>query len=303
MTATAILLIVASAFLHAGWNLISRRARSSAAFFLVSTLAGAALLSPGLIFYRFLLPDGLPPGFWALLLGTAFFMTLYFGALAGAYRRGDISVAYPLARSVPAIAVLAITVLLGRGHQISLQCVLGIVLVVVGCLAVPLRRFDQLHLQTYFNTTCGYALLAAIATAGYSLVDDEALRLLRADDMSVREVVGVTVVYGCLQAAGAAFGLAILVIPRRRGREELRLVIRHRANQALLAGVVMYVTYLMVLVSFAHAENVSYVLGFRQLSIPLGAALGIFILKEAADRPKLVGVAMTFVGLVLVATG
>ena len=62
-------------------------------------------------------------------------------------------------------------------------------------------------------------------------------------------------------------------------------------------------TYLMVLVSFAHAENVSYVLGFRQLSIPLGAALGIFILKEAADRPKLVGVAMTFVGLVLVATG
>jgi len=63
------------------------------------------------------------------------------------------------------------------------------------------------------------------------------------------------------------------------------------------------VAYLMVLVALAFARNVSYVVGFRQLSIPLGTAFGILILKEAPHRPKLAGVAIMFVGLLLVAAG
>ena len=51
------------------------------------------------------------------------------------------------------------------------------------------------------------------------------------------------------------------------------------------------------------SKNISYVVAFRQLSIPLGAALGILVLKEPARAPKIAGVAVIFVGLMLVAAG
>ncbi len=58
-----------------------------------------------------------------------------------------------------------------------------------------------------------------------------------------------------------------------------------------------------VAISLAFVDNVSYVVGFRQLSIPLGATLGVLVLKEAPHAPKIAGVAIMFVGLILVALG
>ena len=52
-----------------------------------------------------------------------------------------------------------------------------------------------------------------------------------------------------------------------------------------------------------HVTNVSYVVAFRQLSIPLGAVLGVLVLGEPGYRPKLAGVALMFGGLILVALG
>jgi len=50
-------------------------------------------------------------------------------------------------------------------------------------------------------------------------------------------------------------------------------------------------------------KNISYVVAFRQLSIPLGALMGIIVLREPRFPPKLVGVAVLCAGLALVATG
>ena len=83
----------------------------------------------------------------------------------------------------------------------------------------------------------------------------------------------------------------------------MREVCRANKRHAVLAGVAIHLAYTMVLVSLAFARNVSYVVGVRQLSIPLGAMLGILVLKEAPYRPKLVGVGIMFAGLILVATG
>ena len=40
-----------------------------------------------------------------------------------------------------------------------------------------------------------------------------------------------------------------------------------------------------------------------QLSIPIGAAMGVMILKEPKSMPKFVGVAIMLVGLILVGAG
>ena len=48
-------------------------------------------------------------------------------------------------------------------------------------------------------------------------------------------------------------------------------------------------------------DNVSYIQAFRQLSIPLGAAAGIVLLHEKITKPKLAGLILIVIGLILVA--
>ena len=72
MTLAAIILIVISAFMHAGWNLLSKSKRPSAAFFLVATTTGVLLLSPVLILHHHILVHSIPAQVWMLLLMTDF---------------------------------------------------------------------------------------------------------------------------------------------------------------------------------------------------------------------------------------
>ena len=97
--------------------------------------------------------------------------------------------------------------------------------------------------------------------------------------------------------------LALYVLLQRNGWSRVREVVRSDGPHAALTGIGMYAAYTLVLLSMAFVANVSYVAAFRQLSILLGAIFGVVILKEPRHVPKFVGVALMFLGLVLVATG
>ena len=301
MTLTAILLLVVAAGLHASWNLASKSRQPTASYFLLASLAGVVVQAPALWLAPETLRLLLTPRLGGLLLATSVAMALYYIALAGAYRAGDMSVAYPLARAAPVLLVVVVTFLLGRGHQLSLVCGAGMVLVVTGCFLVPQHRFDELHARRYLNPTCALALLAAVGTAGYSVIDDQVLRELRAAAGADTSRLALTAVYGCLEALVTALLLAAFVVVRPAGRASLRRALRTEKTYALLTGVAIHVTYLLVLVAMGFARNVSYVVAFRQLSIPLGAVIAIVFLREPPYRPKLAGVAVMLVGLVLVA--
>jgi len=303
MTLIAIILVVTSAFMHAGWNLLSKSQRPSTGFFLVASLSGALMLSPSLVVYHDTVAHCIPARVWMLLLTTGFFMALYYTCLAGAYRAGDMSVAYPLARSSPVIVVSVVTLMLGRGDQVSGLCVAGIVLIVGGCFLIPLQRFGDMHLRNYMNATCGLALLAAVGTSGYSILDDEALRQLRTNPQLTIGNTQMTMIYACLEALSASLWLTVFVAVRRKSRTSLRQVLQAQKHHAILTGMAISLTYALVLISLAFVTNVSYVVGFRQLSIPLGAMAGILVLKEVPHAPRLLGVTIMFIGLMLVAMG
>lgn len=303
MTPTAITLLFLSALLHAGWNLLSKSRHPSAAFFLIACCSGAILLSPTLFLFRETVILFIPGRVWGLLAATGFCLALYYTSLAGAYRSGDISVAYPLARSSPVIVVSIMALLLGRGDQITGRAVAGIVLVVGGCFLIPLRRFTDLHPQNFLNATCGLALLAAMGSSGYSILDDEALRILRTEPGILPGNTQVTLLYACLEALSAACWLTVFVTFRRNGRASLRRVLNADLGHAVAAGTAIYLSYTLVLMSLAFVNNVSYAVGFRQLSIPLGAVLGFMFLREAPHPPKLAGLAIMGTGLMLLALG
>ena len=99
MSATALVLILGSVALHVGWNALSRRARPSVAFFWLGNLASSLCLLPVLFWQRAALAPLLAE-VWPALIATGLFSLLYNVCLAGAYRRGDLSLVYPLARSL-----------------------------------------------------------------------------------------------------------------------------------------------------------------------------------------------------------
>jgi drug/metabolite transporter (DMT)-like permease len=303
MSILAIILVIISAVMHAGWNLLSKRQHPSSAFFLVASFTGALLLSPVLLLHWDTIAHGISFKVWVLVAMAGFFMALYYIALAGAYRAGDISIAYPIARSSPVIVVSVVTIFLGRGDQVSGLCIAGIMLVVGGCFLIPLQRFGDFRLKNYLTTTCGLALIAAIGTSGYTLLDDEALRILRTNPQITMGNTWVTLVYAFLEAMWASIWLFLYVLLSRKGRSETHKTLCINMKNAVLAGLAIQITYGIVLVSMAFVNNVSYVVGFRQLSIPLGAALGILVLKERLHPPKFAGVVIMFMGLILLAMG
>lgn len=145
--------------------------------------------------------------------------------------------------------------------------------------------------------------MAAFASAGYSIIDDEALRLLR--DSPVLPIAGwqATMLYAFFEGLITSLWLGIWVLFQKRGRILMLEILQTRAPRALLAGAGMAAAYTLVLISLAFVSNVSYVVTFRQISIPLGTVFGILLLKEPGYTPKYLGVAIIFTGLVLVGTG
>ena len=302
MSLTAVLLLLLSAMTHAGWNLLGKRNYPTAASFLIANIVGILTLSPFLAIYRNAI------GFfslrvWCLVLIAGLWQAIYCSSLASAYRAGDMSIAYPLARSSPVIVVTIVSLVLGRGDQMSWQCIYGMLLVVVGAFILPMKQFNDFSLKNYLNMTCLFALLAAIGTSGYSLADDEALRLLREAPDLLLHSWEVTLVYLFFEGVMTIFWLTIFVLGRKRGRQTLGQTLHAGLRPAIAMGVGIYLTYSLVLISMAFVPNVSYVVAFRQISIPLGVILSVVILQEAAYLPKFVGVTVMFVGLVLVGMG
>ena len=302
MEPIAVALVVVSAFLHAAWNFHGKSRHPSAAFFLIATAAGALALLPVLLFFVPALAT-IPARVWALLVLTGFFLAIYYTALATAYKVGDMSLAYPLARSLPVIFATIVTLTFGLGGRIGEVALLGFALIVIGCVLLPMKRLGELRLKHYLNGCCLLAVLAAVGTAGYSITDDSALDTLR--DLPGKPLTTVTapLLYIALQSLTSSLWLALFLVPFRVQRRQIAEVLRTAKLSAALMGTLIWFTYTLVLAAMAFAENVSYIVALRQLSIPIGAVLAIVLLKEPCPRAKALGLAVMLMGLVLVAVG
>ncbi len=304
MTLTAAILIITSAFFHAGWNLVSKRSNPSLAFFALAAASGSAVMLPVMVWHRHALPH-LPAVFWGWVALTGVAQAVYLTGLAGAYRRGDISFAYPLARALPVLFIALITILLGNGSDIGRLGYVGMGLIVIGCVVLPLTSFQDLKLNEYFSPVYAFALLAAIGTTGYTMIDDQGMRLMRETAEAALDNRSVTLLYISFQTASTTVVAVLITLLYRPERDLLRDIIQDRPmlRKALVTGVVIMATYGLALAAMAFVTNVSYVAAFRQLSIPIGAVFGLTLQGEPRHRPKMLGIAVIFIGLILVGIG
>ncbi len=301
MTPVAILLVLFSSVMHAGWNLACKSKTPSAAFFVLSTLSSIVLLTPSYIYFIPRLGQ-VPAPIWVLLVATGFAQTIYYVSLGNAYRLNDISLSYPLVRSLPVLLVPLVCWLIGYGKPISGLSWVGMMIVVAGCILLPWVKLRGAVLKSNAWYPFLFIVLAALAVTSYSIIDSKGLELLRNGEQP----------FTILQAAWffiAFENLAILcflclyLLFSPHEVFHLRTIFKQSLRYPLMAGPATTASYILILVSMQFVSNVSYVVAFRQIGILIAVLMGALILKERITRLKIAGIALIFTGLILTTLG
>ena len=293
MTPVAIILILLSTLLHAGWNLIAKSGKPSPLFFLILTLTVTPILLPFLIIDIYGVMN-LPIRFWYLLVATGFFQALYYTGLAMAYKTGDMSLIYPLIRSLPVLIIPLLCSLLQIGKPLPIIAVVGMVLIATGCTIMPLKSFKTWHISNYRSKALWWVIPGALGTVGYTIIDSEALYLMQPESFHLP----LSIIYSAL------INLAILpwlipIVIISGGLKEIKDYSGRKILRPIFASIAISLAYMLILTSMRFVTNVSYVAGFRQASIPLGLLLGIIILKEKSYFTRILGCVIITTGLIL----
>ena len=298
MTLTAFLLIFASASLHATWNMIAKKNHMTYPFYAMICLAGTVIFGHMLFWTPVQFTD-LPAKYWIFIVLSVAADNLYGVALSNIYKYVEMSVAYPMMRSLPILFTLFVTTLFGLGKPISPASAACMGLVVAGCIMMPLKRFADFKPRNYFKVSMLFIIVAALGTTGYTVCDSVALEALRtwAAPRGISKTMMALSYYANrnLLLSSSLFFFSI-VIPSQR--KILAQYIRERNIQPFLAGVCAIGTYSLVLISMNYVTNVSYVQVFRQMGLPIGVFVGILFLKEKFTMPKLSGVTLIMLGLI-----
>jgi len=211
----------------------------------------------------------------------------YIFLLSAAYRRGEVSVVYPIARgSAPLLAVLIGLGLLGE--RLATPQLIGVGLLLAGILAVTLPQ------------TSGRATLPALATgvaiAAYTAIDRVGVRL------------AAPWLYGWLLVTLLAIGItgsmwvaARLTASRDTVVDQSGAPAPLGRAKATLIGVLMWGGYLLVLWALSLAP-LSVVAPVRETAVVGVAVWGVWRLRERkAAAMKLSGAVATLAGVSLLA--
>lgn len=295
MTLNAFLLILISVFMHAAWNFISRASRPSISFFWQAETFGLFLLLPFVFIAK--IPWGeLPLTFWLCFIGSSFFESVYCIGLSKSYKKIDISIAYPLMRALPVLLVAIITSVFHIGKSLNFWATAGMAVVAAGCFVLPQKSLKEFDFKHFLRSICGPVMLAAIGTTGYTITDSMALNKLL--EYSASSSFVTTCIYFFMIKSGICVCLLPVVFGIREERNDLFNKCLKTLNPYLV-GIFTGIAYLLVLWAMGMVSNVSYLQAFRQLSLPLGVAMGIIFLHEKFTVPKVIGVLMIVIGLVL----
>ncbi|MEA2654900.1 MAG: hypothetical protein QOI23_265 [Chloroflexota bacterium] len=286
MTALAIALALAAAAIHGTWNVLVKVSGDPMRTFRRSTVVAALVITP--VTFVVWLVAGRPsitPAAAGLAGVSAVLELAYLFLLSAAYRRGELSVVYPIARgSAPLLAVAAGLGVLGE--KLTPAQMVGVGLLLLGILAVTLP-------QTSGRATVP-ALLTGVSIAAYSAVDRVGVRL------------STPWLYGWLLIVLLAIGLLIVgwVGPRLRSTDkpsEPQAAPPVRWPQATVIGIFMWGGYLLVLAALSIAP-LSVVAPVRETAIVAVAVWGVWKLHERRGAVlKLLGASATLIGVALLA--
>jgi len=281
MPILAILLLLTSAALHALWNLLLKGSQDK------YIAMGWQVILSGILSLVALFFTGLPPrSMWVFALVSMTLEAIYFGILSYAYSDHDFSLIYPVARGAAPALVVVWTALFLREIP-SRGGFAGIALVVCGLVIIGATSLRQPTNGKPHLRGISIALAVALVISIYTLVDGFAVKH------------GPALQYGLSMFAMCPL-LTTPLIVRHYGWDTMLTSLRKQPARLVLVGCLGVIAYLFALFAYSIAP-VNYSEAIREVSVVLGAFAGWYFLGEKMGKIRIVGAAVIFAGIVLIA--
>ncbi len=281
MNTISIILVIFSAFTHASWNYTLKKVQGGIPFVWFFTTLTCLLYVP---YIAFIFLSGQLAisriGFLFCLLSVLLHL-LYFLFLETAYKFGDLSVVYPITRSAsPIITILLAFVLLRESLQ-AFQW-FSVFLILAGTILLTSSKAS--HKRTA-SPALFFALLCAFSISGYTLVDKVSMAQLALSPF----------ILDFFNNLGRSLALTPYAF---KHRDQTTKLISKNKREALMVAILSPFSYLLILFAMKYLP-VSVISPMRQLSIVIGSLMGVLLLREPFSSHKGLGIAMTFVGVLI----
>jgi uncharacterized membrane protein len=276
LPADIFLLVLGAAFLHAAWNALVKAA-SDRLLVLSSVAMGQSLA--GALLIPFVSPPD--PSSWPAIGLSTLFHYLYYACLLQAYRFGDLSLVYPIARGLSPVLVAAGAAVFW-GEVLPPVALAGVMLASLGIGAIALTRGASGRFETPGLLFAG---ATGVIIAGYTVSDGIGVRL-------------------SASPLGYIAWLFIFEIPvvvfallRRRGRlvASLGSQWRHAAGTALSSSL----AYALVIYAAKFAPMAA-VSALRESSVIMAALIGAVFFKERPWRARIAAAALVAGGVSMI---
>lgn len=274
MPASALILALAAALVHAVWNLLLSDAEDVHSSSAVAAAAGVIVFAPVAALSWRLQPAAIP-----YMAASSALETLYLVLLATGYTVAAMGFVYPIARGSAPVIVLALGVLALSAHVSALAAV-GVIVVAGGIVLVRGLRMSA------GGRDLALALSVGACIAGYTLIDKRGI--VHGSPISYLELV-----FGVMAAA------YVLGVWRIRGGAALRAAVNMRS---LLAGIGYFGAYGLTLAALRLAPAAS-VAAVRESSVVIATAFLALSGRERVGFERFAGAVAVAAGIALISLG
>jgi len=281
MPTFAILLLLVSAILHTGWNLLIKQSEDKYIVTWWMVTIGGVFAMIALLF------TGLPPReMWLFAIISICVEAVYFVTLSYAYHDNDFSLIYPVARGA-APAFLALWSFLFLHEKLTSGGMIGLGMIIGGLLIIGINTLSQAHVTHLHFKGAAVAVFIALLISIYSTIDGAAVRN------------GSAVPYVLSMFAFVPLPITPFIFREYKWTKIKEVLIR-QSLRVPLASILGVLAYLMAVFAFSIAP-VSYAGAVREVSVVLGALAGWWFLKERMGGVRLLGAIIIFAGILVIA--
>jgi drug/metabolite transporter (DMT)-like permease len=281
MSIAALLLLFASASLHALWNLLLKQSQEK------YIAMGWQVILGGIMAFLLLLFIGLPPrSMWGFALISMTLEAVYFILLSNAYTDNDFSLVYPIARGTAPAFLMVWSVLFLR-EDLTAGGMLGILLIVCGMIVIGTTSLLQSRGSRVQFKGILTALAVALIISLYTLIDGTAVK-------HGPPVPYALTMFMLVPLLTTAYNL------RRFGWKRFASAWSGPRLPLILAAVLGIIAYLLALFAYTLAP-VGYSGAIREMSVVIGAFFGWQFLGERLGGLRVLGSIIIFAGILVIA--
>lgn len=288
MDAIAIILVLSAALVHSLWNLMVKQAGGGLVFIWLFASLSVIIYAPVSAYILWIKRPQIGLQGLTFIIISALLHLLYFLVLQRGYKKGDLSLVYPLARGTgPMLSVFAAIVFFGERPQVI--AIVGAIFVILGVFSLSggARLFGD-H-EKNVSWALKYGIFSGLVIASYTLWDKHAVSSLLIPPI-------------ILDWSSSITRMIVLGPYVLKKRDAVKT--QWKTNKKYIIGVAVFnpLSYILILTAMVYTP-VSYIAPARELSILFAALFGTRLLAEGHTKQRIISACVIILGVIGLSLG